>query len=295
VIQIKPPCLLVDERLLPVIRQRVAKIMVNERGYSQSRTAELLGVTQAMVSKYVSKPQKSAGMGLENDIERVSMRLVDVLETPGEATGILCSFCLSLRESERLCPYHREMTGDKDCHACLNLRADDNPRNSLLHTMEQAIRLVVKENIKALIPEVRTNIAMCTKDPKGPYDVASIPGRLIIVRGKVMSPTTPEFNASRHTTNLLLEINGLQNSIRALMNISYGERILGVCRDMGLKEKLLLRENGSLVIGALDPDVDLLIDEGAFGIEPCIYLVGRDALDVSRKAVAVSRSLSGKR
>lgn len=269
--------------------------MVNDRGYSQSRTAELLGVTQAMVSKYISKPQKSAGMGLGNDIERVSMRLADVLETPGEATAVLCSFCLSLRESERLCPYHKEITGDMDCHACLNLRAEENPRNSLLHTMEQAIRIVVKENIKALIPEVRTNIAMCTKGPKGPYDVASIPGRLIIVRGKVMSPTTPEFNASRHTTNLLLEINGLQGSIRSLMNISHTESILNACRGHGLKEKLLFRKNGSLVIGKLDPDVDFLIDEGAFGIEPCIYLVGRDALDVARKAVSVSRSLSGKR
>jgi len=34
-----------------------------------------------------------------------------------------------------------------------------------------------------------------------------------------------------------------------------------------------------------------LIDRGAFGIEPCIYLVGRDAIGVARKAIGINRGL----
>ncbi|MBN1785758.1 MAG: hypothetical protein JW825_02060 [Candidatus Methanofastidiosa archaeon] len=291
-IEIRPPCLLVDERILPAIRREVAKILVNERGYSQKRAAELLGVTQAMVSKYLSKHPKHLGKEMQREIDGLALRLVEVIESPGQATRTLCSFCLSLRESSGLCPMHKRQTGNDDCNACMNLRMEDNPRNSVLHMMEGAIGMLIKENIVGLVPEVRTNIAMCTESPSGPFDVASIPGRLIVVRGKVMSPTAPEFNASRHTTNLLLRINGLQQSIKSIMNISHSEEILAACKALGLKERLLFRNDGNLVIGDLDPMTDLLIDKGAFGIEPCIYLVGRDALDVARKAVEISRALA---
>jgi len=189
---------------------------------------------------------------------------------------------------------HRELGADADCHACQNLRGDDNPRNMVLHAMERAIKLLVGENIARLIPEVRTNLAMCVQAPSGPHDVASIPGRLIVVRGNVMSPTAPEFNASRHTTNLLLRINELQPDIRSIMNISYNDEVLGACRALNFKEKLLFRKDGKLIIDSLDPDVDFLIDKGAFGIEPCIYLVGRDALGVSNKAIGINRVLSGR-
>lgn len=268
--------------------------MVRDRGFSQSTAAELLGVTQAMVSKYLSKPLAWLDEEIDEELDGLAIRLSDALDSPGESTRILCQFCLSLRESSKLCPMHREMTGIGDCHACMNLRTEDNPRNGLLRTVERAVGLLVEENIHMLIPEVRTNLSMCIEGPKGPYDVASIPGRLIVVRGKVMSPTAPEFNASRHTTNLLLMLNRMQPNIRSLMNISYNEGILDACKTLRFKEKLLLREDGNLIIGILDQDDDILIDEGAFGIEPCIYIVGRDALNVARKAIEINRKITGR-
>jgi len=282
---------LVNERILPVIRQKVARILVDERGYSQKRVADLLGITQAMVSKYLSRKTRPIDSEVDEELDGLVLRLVEVLESPGEATRTLCTFCLSLRESAKLCPIHKEMTGDEDCHACMNLRSKDNPRNRTLHMLESAVGLLIEENIKALIPEVRTNMAMCTEDPSGPFDVASIPGRLIVIRDKVMSPTAPEFNASRHTTNLLLRINSLQPGIRSIMNIAYNDKVLKACNELELKEKLLIRDEDNLIIDELDPNVDILIDKGAFGIEPCIYLVGRDALGVARKAIEINRRL----
>lgn len=288
---IKPPCILIGEKVLPVVRQTVAKILVNERGYSQKRTAELLGVTQAMISKYLSGTKKLADSYIQDEIDRISRELSDVLESPGEATRTLCTFCLSLRENAKLCALHQETTGDINCRACMNLHSTYNPRNAVLHILEQAVDLLIKENITSLIPEVRTNFAMSARDPKGPFDVASIPGRLLVVRGHLRSPTAPEFDASKHTTNLLLSINSIQPEICSLMNIRYSEKILSACERQGYEAKLLERKGDTLILGNISATCDYMIDKGAFGIEPCIYLVGKDALGVANKALCINRSL----
>lgn len=289
----KPPCILIGDRFLPALRQAVARILVLERGYSQSRAAELLGITQAMVSKYISQ-QPRTDPRLERDVAQLSRHVAQVIEDPEEATRALCSYCMGMRESARLCPLHLEATGQQSCHVCMNLRAEDNPRNMVLRMMDQAVSELLRENIVSLIPQVRSNIAMCTERPAGPQDVASLPGRLIVVRGRLMSPTLPEFHASHHTTNLLLEITGKNPSIRSLINIRHGPDVLSAADALGFVSVPLDRGNAGLRITALPTGADCLLDRGDFGIEPCIYLVGGDALDVSRKAVRLHSALQGK-
>lgn len=293
VIPIKPPCILVGERVLPAVRQAVAKILVKEKGYSQSRAADLLGITQAMVSKYVSGAIKTLDDPIQDDIDELAYEIADVLEQPGEGTRLLCSRCLTWRESLKLCGLHKTQSDIEECRACINLGRSSNPRNVVLHTLTRAVELLIDENIVELIPQVRSNIAMCTPDPAGPQDVASVPGRLIVVRGRLVSPTDPEFNASRHTTEFLLHIHEIVPVIRALINIRYSSDIVSMCRKHGLSVYLAPRRGERLDIGGVDERTDCIVDEGDFGIEPCIYVVGSDALDVARKTVGIHSMLKG--
>ena len=288
---VKPPCILIGDRFLPALRQAVARILVLERGYSQSRAAELLGITQAMVSKYISQ-QPRADPALERDVSELARHIAQVIEEPEEATRALCSYCMGMRESARLCPLHLAATGQASCHVCMNLRAEDNPRNMVLRMMDQAVTALLQENIVSLIPQVRSNIAMCTERPAGPQDVASLPGRLIVVRGRLMSPTLPEFHASHHTTNLLLGINARAPALRSLINVRYGPDVLSAADALEFLSVPLPRESGALDVGAVTEGADCLLDRGDFGIEPCIYLVGRDALDVARKASSLHKALT---
>jgi hypothetical protein len=290
---IRPPCILVGERVLPAVRQAVAKILVKEKGYSQSRAAELLGITQAMVSKYASGAIKRLDDPIQDDIDALAREIAEVLEQPGEGTRLLCSRCLSWRESLKLCGLHKSESDIEECRACLNLGRQSNPRNMVLHTISRAVEMLIDENIVELIPQVRSNIAMCIPDPAGPQDVASVPGRLIVVRGRLVSPTDPEFNASRHTTGFLLRIHESVPAIRSLLNIRHSPEIVAVCRGLGMSVYLAVRRGERLDIGGIDEHTDCIVDEGDFGIEPCIYLLGADALDVARKAAAIHSALKG--
>jgi hypothetical protein len=290
---IRPPCILIGERVLPAVRQAVAKILVKEKGYSQSRAAELLGITQAMVSKYASGAIKRLDDPIQDDIDALAREIAEVLEQPGEGTRLLCSRCLSWRESLKLCGLHKSESDIEECRACLNLGRQSNPRNMVLHTISRAVEMLIDENIVELIPQVRSNIAMCIPDPAGPQDVASVPGRLIVVRGRLVSPTDPEFNASRHTTDFLLRIHEFVPAIRSLLNIRHSPEIVAVCRGLGMSVYLAVRRGERLDIGGIDEHTDCIVDEGDFGIEPCIYLLGADALDVARKAAAIHSALKG--
>lgn len=282
-----PPCTIIVEAYLPAIRRALARILVIEQGLPQSRAAELMGITQAMVSKYVTTDGKRLPERQQRHIDTLARDLSGVLEDPGEATRMLCSSCLAFRESGRLCRMHKEAGADASCDACMNLGRKNNPRNMVLHNLEQAVGMLIRANIAPLIPQVRSNIAMCTPAPSGPEDVASIPGRLIIVRNKAYSPTAPEFNASHHTTQLLLRLNGMCSSIRSIINIRADRHVREACGNAGLFAIEAVREHGDLVIEGLSDGVDCIHDPGDFGIEPCIYIVGQDAACVAKKAIAV--------
>lgn len=49
------PCETVTKNFLPAVRSAVTKILVNHYGFTQTKTAAILGITQAGVNKYLSE------------------------------------------------------------------------------------------------------------------------------------------------------------------------------------------------------------------------------------------------
>ena len=56
------------KEITPLIKASAARMMVNEYKLKQQRIAQLLGITQAAVSKYVNSDAKNAGRKLDSNV-----------------------------------------------------------------------------------------------------------------------------------------------------------------------------------------------------------------------------------
>ena len=56
------------------------------------------------------------------------------------------------------------------------------------------------------MPQIRINIAEATENPQTSMDIASIPGRLVPIKDKIMTPAEPEFGVSGTLSKILIKI-----------------------------------------------------------------------------------------
>ncbi|MCJ2670518.1 MAG: helix-turn-helix domain-containing protein [Thermoplasmata archaeon] len=102
----KQPCERVVAEILPVIRAKVASIIIEEYGLSQTKTAELLGVTQAAISQYATG-RRADERALEHlpkvdsEFEKMASRLVEGLDGK-ERKIIICRICGMCQEESEI-------------------------------------------------------------------------------------------------------------------------------------------------------------------------------------------------
>ena len=92
----KIPCEIITWYVLPVIRRELAMMLVKNHHMSQKEAANLLGVTDAAVSQYLSKKRGNADFcsGNEDIFEESAQRIAN--GTPAkEEICRLCKFLLS--------------------------------------------------------------------------------------------------------------------------------------------------------------------------------------------------------
>ncbi len=99
--------------------------------------------------------------------------------------------------------------------------------------MEAVSAVCECQKVSKLIPEVRSNIVMCIKDPKTPKDVAGVPGRLTVVNGRVIAPAYPAWAASVNTSMVLIWINKIDPQIRAVMEIRFSPALIELLNKNG--------------------------------------------------------------
>jgi hydroxymethylpyrimidine/phosphomethylpyrimidine kinase len=117
-----------------------------------------------------------------------------------------------------------------------------------------------------------------------------------------------EFGGSSHVARMVLAAMKFDPSIRAAINLSYSEKVLCICREMGLKissfdrcdepEQVNTMDWGvTFAIGNFNSTVlkkvpDIIYDKGSVGKEPMIRLFGKNAEEVAHKAVIIARLYS---
>ncbi len=291
----KPPCLYMVNEVIPNLRKRISK-KLSQEGYTQKQIAESLGITQAMVSKYLKTDLEEIDLDLKNLSEVLTTKILNDYPEE-ELINDLCQNCLTWRESGLTCPYHKEFNDLDQCNVCMDLRTQEKSeeRSNVLESLNRVIDLVKKDkNFPNLIPEVRSNFVFGLKGAENVSEVAAIPGRITKVKNKAVTHSKAEFGASDHLASILISILELDLNIRSIMNIKYERGYEELLEEEGLKYESYERTENSEIkkdikeIFKKSTSLDALIDTGEYGIEPAIYIFGKDPLDVYKKIKSIT-------
>jgi hydroxymethylpyrimidine kinase / phosphomethylpyrimidine kinase / thiamine-phosphate diphosphorylase len=192
-----------------------------------------------------------------------------------------------------------------DPHAYLTTEGE---RNAVLMALHAAIAALKGEaNIGGFIPEVSSNLGYALPGAGKKENVAAFPGRIIRVGNGIATINAAAFGASEHIASIILTVMRHDPSFRSAMNIRYSAAILKACRERGFRivgfdrakepHEVSAQEGHSLAWGVEDAlhragEVpDLIYDEGGWGKEPMIRILGRDPREVVRKVIDIKRSM----
>ncbi len=177
--------------------------------------------------------------------------------------------------------------------------------NLAICEIKEALEILKREKIGHLIPEVQSNLVYALSGAKGLGDVVSIPGRIIRLKDSVATLSEPEPGASFHMANLILAIMRHNPEYRACINIRYLPQIVKRYEELGFKvcfadrqkepEEIKKIEGKSLewvierimVEEKVVPDV--IWDEGDWGKEPMIRVIGKTPKEVVQKILTISK------
>ena len=268
---------------------------------SQNKIAMLLGVTQPAVKQYLDENEeehyeKLSRLGLErNEVKQILDDLVDILSKNDVKNAMYYITDVGLRYLSELkfCKFHKEIDKyiPQDCDICRYLY-----RQSEEERMEVALSMLQNELVTPLIPEVLSNLAFAKKNPKSIYDILAVEGRITKIKGLPTPASKPAWGASKHLATILLKINEKAPSIRSVINIKYDEDVDKAVKSLGMKIAYVgpSDENDDesiarLIYSVFSEDIDCIAHLGGRGLEPVLYVFGKDPVDVVKKVIEIGR------
>ena len=247
-----------------LLKKAIAKKLY-AKDIDQSNISKILNLSQPMVSNYCSETNK-----IPKNILNIAEKISDKITNGNSSTFHTCiSFENKSVEGSFYLANKNEIISDE------NVRIVDNLTNAFL--------LLKDQNLSGLLPEVKINIAMTKDIADSSEDVASFLNGLIIADDIVTGINGIRFGKSRHLSSLLLYIKS-KLDVNAIMNIAYSEGI----KKSGFQYSILTKD---FKLKEGKKNIDILFHEGDFGIEPCAYILGKDALDVANKIIKIKGEL----
>lgn len=106
--------------LIPALRRELARIFVEEYNLSQKKTAEILGITDAAISQYLSSKRGSEIKFSGKDLDDIKRAAKDIIENNQDIMKKLYALSSSLRKSKIICNIHmsQDKSVDKFCDIC---------------------------------------------------------------------------------------------------------------------------------------------------------------------------------
>jgi predicted fused transcriptional regulator/phosphomethylpyrimidine kinase/predicted transcriptional regulator len=288
----------VVDSFLPTFRCMLARELAS-RGLKEGKIASMMGLSQAAISKYRRGATNTEKAFMDDEATKNAVKLLaeglqsgDMSEL--QALSVVMQLIRNQETRGLLCKLHEKQSpgiAGAGCNLCLMTRGSEVlEEENVLSNLRSALRLLEStKRFSMIIPNVGTNLAMTKRDAKDLRDVAAVPGRIYEMRGGVKIPAAPEFEASTHVAGLVLAVNRSDPKIRAGINIKFSEEIVAACDSLGWKP---LEVKGEYAGRETDLAQKLLRQKkiphviyhrGAFGIEPMVYLVGEDAVDVMER------------
>jgi hypothetical protein len=317
----RPPCEIVTQVLLPLVRGLVAQKLTSEM--TQKEAAAKMGVSQPTVSSYLKSLKKMETSAFAEYLDNPAVQTLigkittQIMNDEPLTTTInsFCSTCVSLRISGATCREHFIQLPDllHNCRAYLPIAETHviEERQKVLLDLEKALTLINENpSFVKLLPEVRANLCQSIPHPENINDVAAIPGRITKIRGKAKALLPPEFSVSKHTAKLLLVLKDIQPQLHSAIGIIYNEEIDSAFDQLQIPYQkfsneffttLLTEETCSKtvtktfinwVIEATQTQSFIcIINKGGIGIEPISYLFGINAIELVKKLLQVSASI----
>lgn len=125
----KPPCEIVVWYVIPSIRSKLAKELLN-LGMKQKDISELLDITQPAVSQYISDKR---GHEIEFDpiVEQYIKDMAKDMQTgklqPIDLIPRFCHICKTIKTQEVLCQLHKEKVNiPEHCSVCMGSLSGEN-------------------------------------------------------------------------------------------------------------------------------------------------------------------------
>lgn len=266
-----PACFRLADDVFPRVRAVVARELCRE-GWSQSRAAKALGVSQTMVSRYM------ADVTVETDplVLRLAGELRSEIDHPRPA-----------RQSSGWCGVLSRTEGDAEVTEAV----DD---------LLAAERALLDANPLAVMPQIGLNIARALPGANGPDEVVSFPGRIVEAAGRLVNPVAPAFGGSGHLARCLLTLRGRDPALLALGSLRGGPDVARAVERLRWPLVVLERRGEARpeveppfhrAVERASPPLAAVMDPGAFGIEPCLYLAGPDARSVAGRILDLDREL----
>ncbi len=238
-----PACFHLAEDVFPRVRAEAARRLVAVT-WSQTRAAAALGVSQAMVSRYVQ----------QQEADPLVLRLADDLVA--------------------------SLTDDAapDSHWCATLAPPHAHGDEAMADLLSAERRLLAAAPMAIMPQVGLNIARATADASTIQDVLAYPARIVAADKNLLRPAAPAWGASRHLANCLLALRQHDKTLHAIANIRGGPAIAAVAGAHRTLDGEGDRE--TLFLAQAHHAPRIVHDPGAIGYEACLYVAGPDAQSV---------------
>ena len=261
-----PPCFRLAERVFPLVRQEAARRMA-ESGHTQAEIGTRLGVSQAMVSKYL----KQQPPHLKEEDEWIVHQMAEEIT--------------HLHEQDP--PQSDETTTNPWCRTlALTTGEHQVDRRLVVSALLGVLKRLQETDAKPLVPAVGMNLAGALQGARSQRDVAAFPGRLGYVKGRLRAHAPPEFGASNHLARVLIRSQRDHHEVRYAVNLAGTSDILQAARktQQTLVQPSTTNRDDSGVLEFQAPGPAFaLVDPGGFGIEPALYLVDRDATSLARR------------
>jgi XRE family transcriptional regulator, thiamine biosynthesis regulator len=243
-----------------ILKIALAKLM-DKKGYDQVRISKILKLSQPMVSQYLKN---------ENIINPEIIDIAEkIINSRKEIEPLEFSTFISFEKKELKEAYLADIN---------ELITDE--KQNVLDSLTKAFDLIKEVNMNKVLPEVKVNLAMSKNNAKSSNDIAAFSNGFMIINDRISMHSGIAFGKSKHLASLILYLKTINNSINSIMNIKYSSRFKGkyLSNDYKISDERFDIENDFI-----------LHHKGDFGIEPCTYIIGKDAEDVARRLLTLLR------
>jgi predicted fused transcriptional regulator/phosphomethylpyrimidine kinase len=246
------------------LKKAIARKLYSD-GYDQSNISRILALSQPMVSNYCNSKEL-----IPKEINHMAKTLVDKIIIDQDISFQTC-----------ICFTNNVIEGD--CFIAKKNEIISRENNYIINNLTDAFIKLKDKDISLLIPKVKINIAMAKINSKSSEDIASFINGLTIADNKITSFNGIGFGKSKHLSSLLLKIQNPYH-INAIMNLAYINNIdktkfnfTYLPKDFNINKKI--------------NDIDILLHKGDYGIEPCTYVLGSNAVDIANKVLKILENI----